>query len=277
MKITLIDKENEKYFQPFMTDVTDSGTKDLLRIGALDDEGNIAGALAAQTDMSEVDIVSIYVDPGYRNQGYGRLMVETLLGLVPDAGTYRFLVHFNDEDGLRPFFGHMGFEIVKDMELKYVTFIDACMSPLCRKQVLGRKAESIHFISELDAFRKNMLSKYMLKKGYSLSTSYDPEFSSVGIGAGKITSIMLADTDGRDVSVLWMDFLPSCQKELFDHINLLLNRMNMRHFEDDARIFFVTQNAKFTDILIKLSMGSGYARKEADHLYGVRILDNSTD
>ena len=273
MKITILNKENEDFILSFMSNVIYKDNDDLLCLGALDDDNNVAGAMAAQTNEDGADILSLYVSPEYRRQGYGRELVNTLLSLGVGTEQNRFMVHFPKDDIAIAFFEAMGFELIEDMALKYTRLGDALESPLCRKNVLSAKSDNIKLISELDPEIKNSFARYMKKKGFWESGFYDPEFSSVCLDGDKITSIMLAHAGTEVAAILWMDFNPDCQKELFKHMGMLLRKMEADdRFDEDARIYFAAENEKFVDILSRLSLDPGLVRKDSDYILGAKVV-----
>ncbi len=274
MKITIINKGNEEYFLPFMTNVILKESEDLLCLGALDEDGNVTGALAAQLSENGAEIMSIYVVGDSRRMGYGRALVSTLFSLVEGTGQNRVSVHFPKDKATLAFYDSMGFELMKDVALKYVRVGDALESSACQKNVLPARTDGLKLISELSPDEMVSFARYMKKKGFLISEYYDPAYSSVCINAeGKVTSVLLANAGTGAVAILWMDFIPACQKELFGHLGKLLRSMQKdRRFDLDSKIYFEAVNEKFVDVLTRVSLGRGYVKKEDNYVFGAKVV-----
>ena len=273
MKITLINKENEDAFMSFMSNEIYKDNEELLRIGALDDDDNVAGALAAQISTVGADILSLYVNPEYRRKGYGREMVNTVFSLVSGTESNRVSAHFPKDDTAMAFFDAMGFELIEDMAIKYARLGEILESPVCRKNVLSANSDNVRIISELNAEEKNHFANYMKKRGFWVSGYYDPEYSSVCLDGDRITSTMLAHAGDGVAAILWMDFDRSYQKQLFKHMGVLIRRLESdERFDRSSKVFFAAQNEKFVDILSKLTLDPGIIKKEDSYIFGAKVI-----
>ena len=273
MKITIINKENEDAFLSFMSNVIYKDNEDLLLIGALDDDDNVAGALAAQFSPVGADILSLYVLPEYRRQGYGTEMVNTIASLVSGSDQNRIFAHFPVDETAMDFYDSLGFELVEDMAIKYARLGEITASETFQKNVMSAKTDNAKLISELDPAEKNAFAEYLKKRGFWESGYYDPEYSSVCISGDKITSVMLSHAGEGVAAILWMDFSKSCQKELFKHMEMLLRRLEAdERFDKSSRIYFAVQNEKFVDIVSKLTLDSGIVQKEDGYIFGAKVI-----
>ena len=273
MKITIINKENEEFFLSFMDNIMYKDNENILRLGALEDDNEVAGAMVVQTSETGADILSLFVRPEYRRNGYGRELVNTLFSLARGTDQNRIQVHFPMDETAMAFFYDMGFELVSDMSLKYVRLGSALNSPVCQKNVLKAKSDNVKLISELDSAEKNAFANYMKSKGFWETGYYTPEFSSVCLSKDTVTSIMLTQAGDGNASILWLDFNPSCQKELLSHLGVLLRHMQSdERFGDNSKIYFAVENEKFVDILSKLSLDLGMVKKESEYVLGAKVI-----
>ena len=273
MNLTLITKENEEAFGSLMTYMGRHTESDAIRIGAIGDNGQAAGALVARVEPGILDIVSLYVVEKFRRRGIATAMMNTLAALCDPEDQSSVTVQFSADDDLYGFFEAYGFELIYDMPLEYVTLRYVHRSRLCRKNVLHSSGKDLTRISDLNRAQTNALAVYFRKRGILANNNYDAELSTVCISDDEIKSIMLAKCTDSDVSVLWMDFKPSRQKDLFMHLGALVRVMDAdENFDDDSRIYFVPENGKFTDTLVRLTIGSGYVEKDTDYFYGVKLI-----
>ena len=273
MRLTIINEYNEKAFIPFMTDASDPGGAELIRIGAVDTEGYAAGALVARADDMIIDIISLYVDPKRRRQGFAKMMIDALAALTrPDENTF-ISVRFIEDDDLYAFFEAMGFELIYDMSLEYITLRYVRRSDIFKRSVLKAGSSDVLPIAQLDRINGNKLARYLKKMSLGQIGSFDPAASSVCINGEEIISILLADVIDNDTSILWMDFKAGHQKNLFKHLNRLVKYMESDpRFDEDSKICFAPENRKFSETLVRLSVGKDHIKKSADYIYGVMSL-----
>ena len=83
MDFTVIDKDNFKIFSPIIFDAFTDDSKEVLRIGAVEDN-NIIGTMSIsyQTAMDTAILDSLYVLPEYRKKGKGKEMLNKAEELV---------------------------------------------------------------------------------------------------------------------------------------------------------------------------------------------------
>ena len=273
MKLTLINKENEEYFLTLMTEAGRNAQDNAIRIGVLNDAGHAAGALVARIESDVLDIISLFVSENSRRNGYATAMIKTLIGLCDPGEQTAISVQFCADDELYGFFEALGFELIYDMPLEFVTLRYAHRSRICKKNVLHASSNELLKISDLNRLQSNTLANYFRKNGLPVAGDHDADLSTLCMKDEEVKSIMLAKRVGSDVTVLWMDFKPSRQKDLFKHLGLLIRTMDSdEHFDDNSRIYFAPENGRFTDTLVRLSIGAGYVEKDTDYFYGVKML-----
>ena len=78
MVITRITKENELKFNYLFPREAWAHDSDLIRLGAIDDEGKGVAALSARVEGRNIRIISLFVLEGHRRRGIGRMMVKWL-------------------------------------------------------------------------------------------------------------------------------------------------------------------------------------------------------
>ncbi|MBO4899596.1 MAG: GNAT family N-acetyltransferase [Lachnospiraceae bacterium] len=274
MRLTVINDQNEDSFLPLMTYYEADGiAEDCLRIGVVDSGGYAAGALVARIDKKIIDIVSLYVVQGSRRRGYAKAMLQALIDLArPDEQTF-ISVRFSEDNELYAFFEAMGFELVYDMPLEYVSLRYVYRSGIFRRNVIRAGDSDIIKVDKLDNFQANTLVRYLKKNSLTGGGSFNPKLSTICIRGEEISSIMLAERAEADISILWMDFAPGHQKELLRHLNLLVQFMQADPaFNEESRIYFAPENRRFTDTLVRLSIGENIVRKDTDYFFGVKLL-----
>lgn len=97
----------------------------------LTESGLALGAAAGYLENGQFQLISLYVAPGYRQRGGGRMLVDALLGVLSGRAAgimVRFTVTEEEHHTLPPFLRHMGFAQENDHgQTIYLTTLSRAM------------------------------------------------------------------------------------------------------------------------------------------------------
>ena len=231
MQITKITTVNKKAFESFLPKNDSLIIQPQIRIGVTDGKGNAVGALCAVTDQFYTEIVSIYVLPDKRRQGYGRAMFNTLTRLIKDSRSETLTAEFLDDGSNSYFFRTMGFEMFESKIQYSFSLKEFLRSPLYKRFIKGKNIKEATLISDLDLIGSKKVS---LETG---NPSYDPEWSTVYSKNGKYLSFLLASRYDKDICIVWMENLEQNNVNLMYNISGLFHQ-TVRTFGEDADITY---------------------------------------
>lgn len=252
MQITRITEVNEEFFQPFLPDAADYERPELLRLGAVTDDNEVAGALAAVIDFEVIEIMSIYVLPEYRRQGYGRELVNTVISLAEQAeGSYSAIsASFAEDLTVRAFWAALGFDIFGDMSMYQIRFGEIMRSEKCRKILLKGDTKGVRQISSLDDTEKRILDNYLTERSMPVTGYYDPDWSTVVFTEGEISSAMLIKPSMGRINVLWFGMDSKDIKEPLKHMATYIRKIEADpSYDGTTPIVFPADNDSLLDVV----------------------------
>ncbi|MCR5000443.1 MAG: GNAT family N-acetyltransferase [Lachnospiraceae bacterium] len=264
MIITGITKTNESYFLPFFPREVRTGGNDLIRVGVINDQGKSVGALSAFVDRTAANIVSLYILPDHRRQGYGRMLMEWLQDSLKEQGIEAINAEFPADDASEAFSEAMGFDLFDGSPIYCVSLGEVLRSPLYKRQIEGKKVKKAKSISSLSLQEKKILELKIDIDGA------DPEWSTAVIADGRYSSALLASPGETDVSIIYLDSDSDDPREVMYHIRALVFK-TIKRFQGnrDAEFRFVTSNESKANDLAGLLGGrrhihlTGYFRHAA--------------
>ncbi len=271
--ITRIDKKNEDFFLPLLPKTEQRERRGLLRIGVTDERRMAAGALTAVTGRDDIEITSIYVYPDQRRKGYGRALTDALLHMVEDGGYGALSAYLEQDEGTEAFLRQMGFEIFEGMELYRVRLGEIMRSDRLRDYLMEKDARGIREIASLDTMEKKGSVRYLTESSILPGADYDPEYSTVCVRDGKITSAMLAQRMPDGMEVIWTGDARVSDLEAMRHMMVLVRRMEQdTGYNGTSVIRFMSDSPVFRDMLHALSVSTGRFRQERGYIHGIKIL-----
>ncbi len=272
MDITRITGNNEACFAHVLNGTAVTATENMLRIGAVDDEGNGVAALSAYFDAQFIEVTSLYVQEKYRRQGYGRALMETLVSLAEDDYT-SVTVYVYDDEGAEEFLKGMGFELFDATELHYIRLGEVLRSAYCRRLLLDNDTEEIKNISDLDENEIKILLGFFKKNHIPLKGGFDPHWSTIRFDGTEVADIYLVEPMNGDVNMILQSFDKKNPQKITMHMTELIRKMEEEaEFGPLARFNFASDNTKFLEALGR-SMGStAYINSAGKYKKAIRLL-----
>ncbi|MCR4654904.1 MAG: GNAT family N-acetyltransferase [Lachnospiraceae bacterium] len=275
MQLTRITKENERNFLPLFPVSALIASDKLIRLGILNDEGEIAGALSAWIYDGFIDILSLYILPSFRRQGYARALVDTLADIAKRNGYEALTGEFLRDTTSAVFSGACGFELFEDRTQYYFTLGEYLRSPLYKRLVSRKKCRPVPRVSSLSHEDRQVLNRQFDIK------YYDPAWSTACIENGVYKSCLLAEHDpykvnGKEqgnVNILMLDSRSRSPVDFLYHIRALSDKA-ISEFGDDKDIVFrmIFKNEKIIMSMIRLMGRKTILHSAGRYVYGVRLL-----
>ncbi len=229
----MILPESGKYFGKLLTQgvyAALNGNVPITAIGLLEDRRPI-GAVAGMIEEGDIfSVLSLYVDPAYRRQGGGRMLIEALQTLLYSRNLPTAILSYiegeGDSDTISPFMEALGILEDKNSEKLYsgklTTFIDYGLG---EGTIIS---DDVRSISELDeASVKNFmdfirLSNAGVKGGGLASFKLDKETSFVTVRNGEISGYLIAGHTKRHPEDMTVQLSPDLSE---DELNALLGEL----------------------------------------------------
>ncbi len=258
MQITRITRKNEEYFRPFLADVSDYERPNLLRLGAVTDKEEVAGAVSAIVDEDMLEIESVYVGESARRKGYGRALITALFDLSEKTqGTYRAVAaNFPENTAVRAFFEDLGFDIFDGMSLIRMRFGEIMRLDRCRKLLIRNDTKGIRSIASLDESETRLLNNFFADKSIPSRGYFDPEWSTVCMNQNTIGSVMLIMPAADKVEILWFGMDSRDVTEPLKHMTSYLKKVeNSPLYGGTTSVVFPDDNEKVIEAITNLSDG----------------------
>lgn len=273
MIITRINKENEIYFLPMLHEQAQIDRPDVLRIGVTDDDKKPVGAVAAFIDHKEIGILSLYVFPDRRQQGFGGSLIDSLVYIAGLSGYESLSVYAENSDENEAILGSLGFELFESPGAYHGKLGEILRSEKLKKYLLEKKSKGIRTIASLDIPEKKMLGRFLMENRILSGAAYDMEYSTVCLNEKTVTSVMLSHIlpDGMELTCMAED--GTDLREAFKHFSGLVQRMTEdKDFDGSAELRFMPVDKVFSEILASLEKNTGRIRKDRSQIHGVRML-----
>ncbi len=266
MQITRITKENETYFSPFLPEVSKKTAPDLVCIGAMDDDRNVAGAMAVRVYDSYVDIISLYILPAYRRMGYGRFLVDQVAEIIISRGYESMIAELLQDEPATSFASAMGFELFKGKPQYWFSFKEYLRSPLYKRMVEGRKVKEVCSVTSCSAESKKILEREM---GFC---DFDPKWSTCHIRGEKLESCLLAKRRGNNIFVLILYSKSDTPTEILQHIRALTFRILEKFPEGNPIIRMTFERDEIIERFYSLLGGKEHLHQESNYIRAIKLL-----
>ena len=266
MKVIKINEEYESAFLPFLSEFPGTPGENTIRIGALTDDLEAAGVLAASITESGAYITAFYVLPDFRRQGVGKALLDEFSALAHEQGSDAIQADFPYRDDAAEFFAAQGFTLFYTGEQYYFTIADFKRSRMYKRYIKEGPVKSVVPVSSLPSYEWKKLYWEPDNKGL------DPDYSSVSIKDGKLASCMLALLDGKELSITWLAVYTSNIMLILYHLRYLTRKVEEMHpGEDDIRIRMCFEDTDFAERLIRFLGGKGHVRSEGKIVSAIRL------
>ncbi len=275
MQLTRITKENERTFLPLFPASALIASGDLIRLGILDDEGAVAGALSAWIYDRYIDILSLYILSSYRRQGYGKTLVDALADIAKRNGYEALTGEFLRDTGSAVFAGNCGFELFEDRTQFCFTLGEYLRSPLYKRLVSRKRSRPVSRVSTLSREERQIIDR---RFGFRF---YDPNWSTAIIENGRYKSCLLAEYDpykrnGKqqgNINILMIDSKNGSPFEFLFHIRALSDKA-IKEFGDDKDVVFrmIFKNEKIIMNMIRLMGRKTILHSAGIYVHAVRLL-----
>lgn len=260
MQVTLIDKTNLEAFSSLLYEgdrARIAAGEPMIALGLCDSDddspGVPVGVLAGEfTEEDVFFITNLYVVPGLRRCGGGKLLLNTLRDALPGGVSFETEI-YEDEDGEGvSFLEATGFEMIDaDDGLYSVGLNEACLvlEPLMKKGVKAAKAFCEFSSKEIRSAGNYAVQKNLpMPIGGFLSSEIDTDLSSLSFSNGTLNGYIIVDKaqGGQPtISGLYTDKNPLTIGEL---LMGTMNRMKSR-FGEDTVIMIPTISTSGENIL----------------------------
>lgn len=273
MIITRINKQNEEYFIPMLHEQARNDRPDFLRIGVTDDDQRPAGALSAIVGSREVLMMSVYVDPDFRKQGYGRALVDSLINLADTSGCETVSVYAKNSDGTEDFLRALGFELFEAVGTCNIRICDLLKSEKLEKYLLGRIPGNIRNISSLDIEEIRHFRSFLSENRIYAGTDYDTDCSTVYLKDDKITSAALTVEFPGGLEVTCAAERGVNEKEAFAHLAALVQcKLREQDYDLASELRLVSADWAFEEVFGSLEIDTGYIPDRGAMIHGIRML-----
>ncbi len=267
MKITKITKDNEMSFISFFPGSAAKASPKVIRIGVTDDSGSAAGAVSAGIGSPHADLISLYVLPRFRRQGYGSALMDQLLSILKDIGSADLSGEYLDDDELNGFFSAKGFDLFPGYPQFYTTVGDVLRSPLLKRLNKIKGTGDIKTVSSLSVMEKKIFDGSVANK------DYDPDFSTALIKNGRYYSCLLANRSEDGINVIWNDSVAKSPDEFRRHTHDFTKKVISEYSDrPDTPIHMTFERQVVIDFIEKTLGGKGHLRSEGRYVNVVKLL-----
>ena len=261
MKITKITEKNKKEFEGFFPGPSLRSSLPLIRIGVTDDDGAAAGALCATVFEFCTEIVSVFVIPERRRQGYGSAMLDTLRELLSGSGSDTLTATFLEDDASTAFFSSLGFDLFPSRMQYSFSLGQLLRSPLFKRYISGGKIKPSPVISDIEAsYHKQIDTR--VQNHY-----YDPEWSTAHFESGRLKSMLLATCSNESISIVWMESESDNPRDLMQDMSGLL-KITLERFGLNRNVTFrmIFSDEKLANNMAALLGGAHHLNRDGRFL-----------
>ncbi len=249
--------------------ITDRSVEDsdkTVRLGVLDDEDKVAGALTAVEYGKAMDITSLYIMPQYRRKGYAKALLDVLYGNIKGLGYEAITGEFFYEEEAAAFCSRCGFDMFKGRPQHFFTLKEFLRSPLYNKLIKDSEIKGISYVKDLSQRKRRVLDKYL---GFD---DYDTDWSTANVRAGVVKSYMLVKKRARNVNVLQLYSIGDDSMEFLQHIRALTFKSLETFGEKDATIRMSFERDKIIENFRRLLGGKEHLHLEGQYMRAVRLI-----
>ncbi len=267
MKISRITEENEQAFAAFFPEYAQSPGHNLIRLGVVDENETASGALCAQLIRQSAEILSVYVTPEKRRQGYASLLLRVLEDLLKKHSYNAMACNFIEEEDSALFLHAFGFRLLSGRTRYFFTLEEVLRSPLYQKLIMGKELRSATRVPNLNPEERIIFERIV--KG----NRYDPEWSSAYFRNGKCMSLLLANRIVTDVDIMWLETSGEDSLSILHPLRTLLE-MTIKEFGKKPDVMFrmTFENEKMFGNIASLLGGTRHLRKDGKYLIAVKLI-----
>ncbi len=274
MYLTKITQNNLKNFEHLI--IRDK-LKELKLPGAgcINDFGDETGAMFVDTDGEGLIIRYLFVDPMFRNEGAGSLLLKGALDMAKAAGLKFTDAFFYDRDpGLEEFFLKNGYLVSRGFPVYTLSLTDVVDSP----EFKGISVENNCFIriSELDGTLRKKTDELIRNAGYSFfDNGFDENLSYVYMDrSGRIDSCVIAAVNDEE-HTLMIELLINAEPDksvIVAGLFKTLLESAEEYFSDGVTIEFVCSGKKVFSAAKKFALESEDLKLKGYVLHAVKAV-----
>ena len=266
MKIFRINPKHEAPFHPLFLEFPGTDEDDVVKFAAINDDLKVCGVMACYVSGFEIHVIALYVLPEFRRQGYGKALLKEAQFLAKAQEAAATQADFIYSDTACDFYADCGFDIFYTGEQYYLTMGDLKRSRLYKRYLKDGKVKAVAPVSSLPPSVKGLLDKEANDRGY------DPDYSSVSIKDGKLTSCLFALVDGNEICITWFAVYSTNYLLLVYQLRQLVHTGEKLNPEnDDLRIRMCFEDTDIVSDVMDFLGGRGHMRQEARIVSAIRL------
>ena len=203
IRITRINERNQLRFLSLFDG---QRAKTAVRLGAVDERGNILGAEEVTIFGGCFEITFLYVLPEYRRLGVGRALYEAACSLLEGTSIGVMSASYTDDEDLDGFFTKQGFEFYRKRDTYILPFSNLKDNKKLERIIsLADQTGSCRSFTELSGADMKVVERFVVARGYNLkSARYNADISWAAFTGTRPASCLLCR---RDPGVIRIELL----------------------------------------------------------------------
>ena len=273
MKITRITTNNAACFSPLLFGEAQFDTPSRIRLGVADDNNRVAGAIAMETAGPYYEILSLYVLPEFRRQGYGTALVNAVKTLVKGTEKDAIVIFFGEDPVLSSFLTGENFDC--DVRCGQFSFSKRIFSSsrFYQRFIANQNASDIKTVAELDNRERKAFYNILVQEGLRTEGWYDPEFSTVVLNGITVTGALFCVCKKNTVDVVYFYNASHKQSDAVKHIRKLIDALDANYPKNqDFRISFIGENISLVLFLSGILGGTRFMNLEQMIMSGIFLM-----
>ena len=265
MLVVPITDENIKAFRAFLPGDTQEPSGERTYFGLIGDEDTPVGAAIIDDAGEEIELESLFIDPGQRRKGYGSRFIYGLIEERKRIGGLFLSAEFPyNNEASRAFFLSCGFLLTNAGEIYHFWQKKVIQNKKARKMLSRDIKGDCRSVQLITREEKNLLRKFIRGMGHEdtcLDTeSFSPALSScVFDDKGHIQAFMLCSEDEHDIIVTLIGGKGECNTAILLTFKYLLDALVRRdangRVPEDGRVVFQAQQPKIVGMAERLFNG----------------------
>ena len=257
MKIFRINPKHEAPFHPLFSEFPGTDEDDVVKFAAINDDLKVCGVMACYISGFEIHVIALYVLPEFRRQGYGKALLNEAEFLAKAQEAEATQADFVYIDEACDFYASCGFDVFYTGEQYYLTLGDLKRSRLYKRYLKDGKVKAVAPVSTLPSRVKELLDKEANDR------DYDPDYSSVSIKDGKLTSCLFALVEGNEICITWFAVYSSNYLLLLYQLRQLVRTVEEKNPDNnDIRVRMCFEDSDIVNDVMAFLGGRGHMRLE---------------
>ncbi len=265
MLVVPVTDENKKAFRGFLPGDIQELSGERTYFGLIGDDDIPVGAAIIDDAGEEIELESLFIDPGQRRKGYGSRFIRGLIEERKRIGGLFLSAEFPySNEAVRAFFLSCGFLLTNAGDIYYFRQKKVILNKKARKMLSRDIKGDCRSVQLLSKDEKNRLRKFIKGMGhediYLDMESFQPALSSCVLdGEGQIQALMLCSEEEHDIIVTLVGGKGENNMAIlltFKHLlDALVKRGANGRIPEDGRVVFQAQQPKIVDMAERLFNG----------------------